>query len=152
MFDFQVFNAVIEVSEKNDDLQKRLNILYDEITLAVYTNVSRGLFERHKLVFSFMLCVAVLTQEGIIKHSQWNYLLRGPLGTKTIEKKKPDYPTVTDAMWVAVNYLTKNYSYFKDLPSDITNVITLTIGDFEQVKYIFLKLIGHCIHIYKTAI
>ncbi|XP_065162410.1 dynein axonemal heavy chain 6 isoform X2 [Atheta coriaria] len=80
----QVFNSVIENTEKVDDnLDKRLHTLYVEITLAIYTNVSRGLFERHKLVYSFMLCVAILKESQQIKESQYNFLLRGPVGTRS---------------------------------------------------------------------
>jgi dynein heavy chain len=70
---------VIDTSEKAEDLAVRLKILLDEITLAVYTNVSRGLFERHKLVFSFMLCASIFKQAGIINEAQWNFLVHGPL-------------------------------------------------------------------------
>ncbi|KAJ8943600.1 hypothetical protein NQ318_006602 [Aromia moschata] len=95
----QVFCNVIDTSEKNPDLAVRLNTLFGEITLAVYTNISRGLFERHKLVYSFMLCVAILQQQGLIHDGQWNFLLRGPVGAKKDLPKKPDYPMVTEAMW-----------------------------------------------------
>lgn len=40
----------------------------------------RGLFEQHKLVFSFMLCGDIMRQQGIITDAEWNYLLRGSGG------------------------------------------------------------------------
>lgn len=84
-----MFDNVILTSAKNPVLEKRLNTLRVEITLAVYTIISRGLFERHKLVFSFMLCIAIMQQEGKISDIQWSFLLRGPVGSKT-SAKKPD--------------------------------------------------------------
>lgn len=63
----QLFNATIETSTKAKELEKRLEILLDETTKAVYTNVSRGLFEKDKLVFSFMLCAEILKLNGKIK-------------------------------------------------------------------------------------
>lgn len=74
----QIVNSVIETSEKTAELAQRLKILYDEITLAIYTNVSRGLFERHKIVFSFMMNVAIDLNNRTIDYAQWNFLLRGP--------------------------------------------------------------------------
>jgi dynein heavy chain len=70
---------VISTTEKVEDLAVRVHILLNEITLAIYTNVSRGLFERHKLMFSFMLCASIYKQAGIINELQWNFLLRGPV-------------------------------------------------------------------------
>ncbi|KAG5888365.1 hypothetical protein JTB14_033502 [Gonioctena quinquepunctata] len=126
----QIFNNVIETSEKSNDLTKRLVTLHEEITLAVYTNISRGLFERHKLVFSFMLCVSIFQQNGTISDGQWSFLLRGPVGKGAIPKK-PDYPTVTDAMWQAANYLSSTYERFEGLADDVINHINVTIGNFK---------------------
>jgi dynein heavy chain, axonemal len=82
-----VFNAVIEKSEKCDVLETRLEILHREITLSVYRNVSRGLFERHKLVFSFLLNMAIYLNAELITPDQWNFILRGPAGTKVVSLK-----------------------------------------------------------------
>lgn len=73
-----------EQSEKSDVLEVRLEILLREITLSVYRNVSRGLFERHKLVFSFLLSMAINLHEEIVSQDQWNFILRGPAGTKVV--------------------------------------------------------------------
>lgn len=80
----QVFNQVIERSEKCDILETRLEILHREITLSVYQNVSRGLFERHKLVFSFLLNMAIFLNAELVTPDQWNFILRGPAGTKVV--------------------------------------------------------------------
>lgn len=74
-------------SAKDPILEYRLNTLRTESTLAVYTIISRGLFERHKLVFSFMLCMAIMQQEGLVSDSQWSFLLRGPVGSKSTAPK-----------------------------------------------------------------
>lgn len=63
----QLFNVTIETSPKSKELEKRLETLLDETTKAIYTNVSRGLFEKDKLVFSFMLCAEILKLNGKIK-------------------------------------------------------------------------------------
>ena len=76
----QLFNNTIENSEKSSDLEKRLDILLKQTTMAIYTNVSRGLFEKDKLVFSFMLCVEILKLNAQINNSEWIYFLRGAPG------------------------------------------------------------------------
>ena len=40
----------------------------------------RGLFEKDKLVFSFMLCGDIMKQAGIIGSDEWNFFLRGAAG------------------------------------------------------------------------
>ncbi len=43
----------------------------------MYTNICRSLFERHKLLFSFILCVKILQGENIIDALEYRFLLSG---------------------------------------------------------------------------
>jgi len=40
-------------------MEKRLDILIDNITKILYTNVSRGLFESDKLIYSFLIATSI---------------------------------------------------------------------------------------------
>lgn len=73
----QLFNTTIETSEKSSVLEERLQILLHQILLSSYNNVSRGLFEQHKLIYSLMLCVEVMKQQDKISDAEWQYFLRG---------------------------------------------------------------------------
>ena len=41
----------------NKDLGSRLKNLIDTITNVIYTNVCRGLFEEHKMIYSFLIAI-----------------------------------------------------------------------------------------------
>jgi dynein heavy chain len=90
-----VFSKVISTTEKAEELEARLQILLNELTLAVYTNVSRGLFERHRLVFSFLLCASIYKQAGIINELQWNFLLCGPLSVGMVSQPEVHLPLLS---------------------------------------------------------
>ncbi|XP_055860055.1 dynein axonemal heavy chain 6-like isoform X8 [Biomphalaria glabrata] len=95
----QLFNNTISTSEKSDDLQTRLDICLEETTVCIYKNVSRGLFEKHKLVFSFLLCSEIMKTEGEITPLEWNFFLRGPIGG--IEKQ--NVPKPENTTWLPLN-------------------------------------------------
>lgn len=108
--------------------------MINAITSAVYINISRGLFERHKSVFSFLLSVNINLQADIVTNDQWNFLLRGPVGTTKKETpKKPAVFAVTEEIWKTVNYMAEIFPTFKQLPQNCTGRIQIKLGDFIQI-------------------
>lgn len=47
-------------SPKSTDLNERLQTLNDYFTKSIYENVCRSLFEKDKLVISFVMCIGIL--------------------------------------------------------------------------------------------
>jgi len=88
-----LFNKAIDASDKADDHETRLANLMDKITKIIYSNISRGLFEKDKSIFSFLIATSIDRNSGKIIANSWNLLLRG---TATIaddlKKKQPPNP------------------------------------------------------------
>lgn len=53
-----------------DNLKKRISNIKRYLTYSLYTNVCRSLFEKHKLMFAFLLCVRIMMNEGKINQVQ----------------------------------------------------------------------------------
>lgn len=51
----KLFKQIIINSEGSDDVEIRVKILMASITELIYTNICRGLFNTHKLIFSFLI-------------------------------------------------------------------------------------------------
>ncbi len=92
----QLFNNTIESSEKHRDLSMRLQILLDQTLLSAYKNVSRGLFEQHKAIYSFMLCVEIMMQRGEISQQEWQYFLRGAGALEKVRDVERAYVMITE--------------------------------------------------------
>lgn len=73
-----LFNRAIASAQKDADIDKRIALLIDNITRIIYTNISRGLFEKDKLIYSFLIITSILRNAKKIDESIWNIFLRGP--------------------------------------------------------------------------
>ncbi|CAI2737419.1 unnamed protein product, partial [Dicrocoelium dendriticum] len=72
-----LFNLGIDKSRRSGKLGDRILHLNDYHTCAVYWYTCRGLFERHKLLFSFQICVNILESAGKLNQEEYNFFLRG---------------------------------------------------------------------------
>lgn len=61
-------------------MQDRLNNMNNYFTYSLYENVCRSLFEKQKLLFSFLLTMKILQGDNKINMAEWRYLLAGPSG------------------------------------------------------------------------
>jgi len=72
-----LFNKAIDATEKSDDLEIRIASLMEKITKIIYSNISRGLFEKDKSIFSFLIATSIDRNSKKIVSNSWNLLLRG---------------------------------------------------------------------------
>ncbi|XP_074661680.1 dynein axonemal heavy chain 6-like [Tubulanus polymorphus] len=125
-----LFNATIENSEKNSDLVKRLEILLSETTRVIYENVARGLFEKDKLVFSFLLCGEILRGDDEITDNEWNYFLRGAVAVDKERPAKPEFDWLTLNHWYATCDLEDALPAFKGIRKALVSTpVSAQIGE-----------------------
>ncbi|XP_030643583.1 dynein heavy chain 6, axonemal [Chanos chanos] len=128
----QLFNSTIETAEKHSDLDSRLRILLEQTLLSSYTNVSRGLFEQHKAIYSFMLCVEIMIQRGDVTPAEWQHFLRGAAGMDKELEVKPDVPWLSDLDWETCCDLEDRLPCFKGLKKEIVATpISVKLGRLE---------------------
>jgi dynein heavy chain, axonemal len=68
---------VVEDSGSGGDVHARCSVINNHHTLAVYQYTCRGLFERHKLLFSLQLCLRIMAQAGKVPAEEFTYFLYG---------------------------------------------------------------------------
>ncbi|XP_078532463.1 dynein axonemal heavy chain 6-like [Lissotriton helveticus] len=129
----QLFNTTIDTSEKSDVLEVRLATLLSQTLLTAYTNVSRGLFEKHKLIYSFMLCVDIMRQKQEITEPEWNFFLRGAAGMDKARPAKPDVPWLSVTLWHICCDLEDSLLSFKGIKDSILSTpIFIQLGRIEM--------------------
>jgi len=119
------FNNSIDKSKRSSKLEDRIQNLNEYHTYAVYRYTCRGLFERHKLLFSFQMCAKILEAAGKLNMDEYNFFLRG--GVVLDREEQMDNPCsswLSDNAWDNITQLDKlaNFhgiiSSFEQYPRD----------------------------------
>lgn len=109
----KLFNKRLEKSAASEDLDERLNILLEDMTLSIYINICRGLFERDKLLYSFLNVASIFKRSNDIKDEEWSCYLRG--STTDFTSFKNDVPYIPDAIYYKLLGLEETGSNFLDI-------------------------------------
>jgi dynein heavy chain len=95
-----LFGSSIDNSAKASDAAGRIRALNAHFTLALYENVCRSLFEKHKLLFSLILTAKILFGAKALDPREWRYFLAGPSGAVVVPKNPTDW--LGDLEWAEV--------------------------------------------------
>ncbi|XP_025074096.1 dynein heavy chain 7, axonemal-like [Pogonomyrmex barbatus] len=71
----QLYITSIETSNRSVVLEKRLQFLRSSFTRNLHSSVCRSLFEKHKLLYSFLLCVKVLIDDQQTTRDEVKYFI-----------------------------------------------------------------------------
>lgn len=116
----------IENANKSKDLVRRLKFLMDAITYNLYCNVCRSLFEKDKLLFSFVLTTKIMLSCNQIQQNQFIFLLTGGNTEANIHlgrvKPTDDADWITDRMWMDLNQLEQLIEFKGFMDSVVMNL------------------------------
>jgi dynein heavy chain len=111
------FYKAIRTAPKDEDVEKRVASLRDTLRLTIYTWVSRGLFEAHKLILLSQLTFLLMRRGSLAEEFDadlFSFLMRGP--KKLGESNPLDW--LPDPAWNSVQALAEIDDFAK-LPSDL---------------------------------
>ncbi|KAL4712586.1 hypothetical protein ACJJTC_007181 [Scirpophaga incertulas] len=87
----------IENANKSKDLDKRIKFLKDTFTYNLYSNVCRSLFDKDKLMFSFIMVSKMMLSTGEMNHDEYIFLITGGIAVENPYKKSLDW--LPDKSW-----------------------------------------------------
>ena len=91
-----LFTQAIAEAPMSEDLDERSNNLNKEFLSSLYRNIGRSLFEKDKMIFSFLLCVKLNQMSGEVDMNEFRFLLTGGV---SLGEAIPEIP----APWLSEN-------------------------------------------------
>jgi dynein heavy chain len=128
----QLFVRGIAASQPASALDQRIINLNDYFTLSVYNNVCRSLFERHKLLFSFILCIKILQGDDRIDGVQYRFLLSG-ISPNTKQDKLPASSWLESNVWNDICSLA-GIQEFNNLTDSFSNNLSIWQQIFDSTE------------------
>jgi dynein heavy chain len=144
------------------ELRERLQILLDDLNLSMYLTICRGLFEKDKLLFSFLMTIQIARNAGTVPNDEWAAFLKGADGSRLANlSSNPVSSWLPDSTWMnlhaslpAVAEVTKDladakkatvwqrwYAAFGDAPTGapVPSIFTGTIFQQLLLRNVFLR-------------
>jgi dynein heavy chain len=97
-----LFRRSLNSAPNSKDLETRLQNLIFEFRRVLFENITLSLYEKDKLLFSFIMAVRLYAHDTGMDHSEWKFLLAGISSLNDVERctepnPHPDF--IEDRMW-----------------------------------------------------
>ncbi|XP_019696725.1 dynein heavy chain 7, axonemal [Harpegnathos saltator] len=104
----------IETASKSKDLERRLGFLRSTFTYNLYQNVCRSLFEKDKILYSFILYTTILLASDEITEEEMSFFITGGFAVGEPTVKNPATDWLPEKSWDEISRLTSASPVFAD--------------------------------------
>jgi dynein heavy chain len=144
-----LFIFSIENANKSKNIVKRLKFLIDAVTVNLYNNVCRSLFEKDKLLFAFILTTKIMISNGQMTLNDLEFLLRGNgdgsnknnKNNSIDDVKNPDSSWINDKIWKNIQQL-QSRVYFNEFVNKFHEHLSEWKNIYDSLKPEEMKLPG----------
>jgi dynein heavy chain, axonemal len=114
-----VFKSSLETAKKDANLDNRLRNMIDTITRQIYDYTCTGIFERHKLMFSFQMTCMLLQGDGQLDQTILDFFLKGDTSLESSSNDMCPATWLIPSGWKDLLYLATMADVFVELVKDL---------------------------------
>ncbi|XP_073529664.1 dynein axonemal heavy chain 8-like [Phyllobates terribilis] len=115
----KLFDRSIARSDRSPHLHKRKSNINEYLTYEAYRYYARGLYEKHRFLFTLLLALRVDLQQGNIKHEELQTFLKGGAALDLKSSPPKPFKWILDTTWLNLVELSK-LSQFSELTAQVT--------------------------------
>ncbi|XP_033627732.1 dynein heavy chain 10, axonemal-like [Asterias rubens] len=113
-----VFQFSLKKSLPDSILVKRLRNIMDTLTHNVYNYACTGLFEKHKLLFSFQMTIKLEQSEDQLPQDELDFFIKGNLSLEKSKRARP-HMWIPEQGWEDIIKCSQMADVFSTLPDDV---------------------------------
>jgi dynein heavy chain len=114
----ELFLRALQQSDKDSLLPNRLLNIIKKATKIVYDYVCTGIFEKHKLMYSFQMTTMIMAAENLLKRPELEFFLKGNMSLDEVANPRPaDW--ISPGGWKDMQKLVELSPEFATLISDL---------------------------------
>jgi dynein heavy chain len=114
-----VFLQALRRADPDGILENRLENIICTLTLSCYSYSCRGIFETHKLMFSFEMALQIMRGEGELDVAYLDFFLKGNLSLEKAADPPPGDGFLSEQGWHDMQRLVALGDEFSSLPADV---------------------------------
>ncbi|OMJ92498.1 hypothetical protein SteCoe_4738 [Stentor coeruleus] len=114
----RVFRQSLKDARKDNMTVTRVKNIIEKLTMNIYNYTCLGIFERHKIMFSFHMTVMIMDMDGEIDAIEYDFFLKGNTSLEAVSMVKP-FAWMPDQGWKDLDRLIELNSKFSKLRTDI---------------------------------
>ncbi len=115
----ELFDYAIAHSDRAPLASKRMANIIELLTYHVTCYMQRGLFERHKTMWTLMLAIKMQTVAGMLPDASVQVLLKGGGALDLRNEKAKPFAWLPDGVWLNALQLSRSVPGFRDLPDSL---------------------------------
>ncbi len=118
----EVFCKALSEAKRDSIPQNRIMNMKKEVQKAVYNYTTTGIFECHKLMFSFHMTTMIMAQENELDRTEFDFFLKGNTSIEELAAKKPPVLSwLSDQGWKDLQKLITLEATWSSLSDDMTS-------------------------------
>lgn len=122
-----VFNSALHDAKKDVVVETRITNMMIAVTRNIYDYTCTGIFERHKLMFSFQMTCMILDGDGALNRSELDFFLKGDVSLDPASETKP-VVWLSDQGWKDLLYL----KFIGEIYVSLVQHVMKSTGDWQK--------------------
>ncbi|KAF4667711.1 Dynein heavy chain 10, axonemal [Perkinsus chesapeaki] len=123
MYEYSLGSYLSALREAKPDkiIDNRLKNVREKLTQVVYDFTCMGLFERHKLLYSFQMTCMIMDGEGELVRDDHEFFLKGNPSLEKVATPNPHPAWLPDSGWKDIQVLPSLNECFQNIIADISS-------------------------------